>query len=195
MLLEDLPNLDCHERLDMVRDILTQSDRARNVVHHLLEFSRTRKAEGVQPLDLGKLMADSIVLVKNQFRLGGITYQYDQPAQPAMVLGNANQLQQVLVNIILNAVQAMQPGGHLGLAVEGRENEVVATISDTGAGIPAQLLPHIFDPFFTTKNEGTGLGLSLSYSIIKDHQGDIEVESQEGRGTTFRIRLPQASSR
>ncbi len=195
VLLEDLPNLDCHERLDMVRDILTQSDRARNVVHHLLEFSRTRKAEGVQPLDLGKLMADSIVLVKNQFRLGGITYQYDQPAQPAMVLGNANQLQQVLVNIILNAVQAMQPGGHLGLAVEGREKEVVATISDTGAGIPAQLLPHIFDPFFTTKNEGTGLGLSLSYSIIKDHQGDIEVESQEGRGTTFRIRLPQASSR
>jgi signal transduction histidine kinase len=192
VLLEDLPNLDCHERFDMVRDILTQSDRARNVVHHLLEFSRTRKSEVVEVLDMARLVEDSIVLVKNQFRLGGITYRYDQPEQAATVLGNANQLQQVLVNIMLNAVQAMTPGGQLTLSVERQGKEVVVAISDTGAGIAPELVPRIFDPFFTTKNEGTGLGLSLSYSIVKDHQGDIEVGSQEGRGTTFRIRLPLA---
>lgn len=190
VLLEDLPNLDCHERLDMVRDILVQSDRARKVVHHLLEFSRARKSDVMEKVDVVTLVANSIVLVKNQFRLGGITYQYDQPAVPAMVLGNPNQLQQVLVNIILNAVQAMQPGGHLALAVEREGAKAVVVIRDTGAGIAPELVPHIFDPFFTTKNEGTGLGLSLSYSIVKEHQGDIAVESEVGRGTTFRIQLP-----
>lgn len=196
VLLEDLPNLDCHERLDMVRDILVQSDRARKVVHHLLEFSRTRKTDVMEKVDVIKLVADSVVLVKNQFRLSGVTHRYDHPEEgSATVLGNPNQLQQVLVNIILNAVQAMRPGGHLGLATAIRDNEVVVAISDTGAGIAPELVPHIFDPFFTTKNEGTGLGLSLSYSIVKDHQGDIEVESQVGRGTTFRIHLPLAPER
>jgi signal transduction histidine kinase len=190
VLLEDLPNIECSERLDMVRDILVQSDRARKVVHHLLEFSRARKSDVMEKVDIVTLVANSIVLVKNQFRLGGITYQYEPPASPALVLGNPNQLQQVLVNIILNAVQAMQPGGHLTLAVERQGSEAVVVIRDTGAGIAPELVAHIFDPFFTTKNEGTGLGLSLSYSIVKDHQGDITVESEVGRGTTFRIALP-----
>ncbi len=190
VLLEDLPNLACSERLDMVRDILVQSDRAREVVHHLLEFSRSRKANVTVSVDLVKLVADSITLVRNQFRLGGVTCDYQHPEQPVWITGNPHQLQQVLVNMMLNAVQAMQPGGLLAMRVAAEEKEALITIRDNGAGIPAALLAHIFDPFFTTKNEGTGLGLSLSYAIIKDHQGDIAVESKEGFGTTFRITLP-----
>ena len=191
VLLEDLPNLACSERLEMVHDILAQSDRAREVVHHLLEFSRSRKTNDTARVDLVKLVNDSIALVRNQFRLGEITCDYQHPDQPLPVTGNPHQLQQVLVNMMLNAVQAMQPGGRLEIRVAGEEKEAVITIKDTGAGIPSEMLPHIFDPFFTTKNEGTGLGLSLSYAIVKDHQGDIEVESREGRGTTFRISLPK----
>ena len=193
VLLEDLPNLDCSERLDMVRDILVQSDRAREVVHHLLEFSRNRKSNVMEPVDLVALVESSIALVKNQFRLGGIVYHYDHPEQPVLISGNPNHLQQVLVNLMLNAVQAMQPDGRLDLAVSAQENEARIVVSDTGAGITPEALTHIFDPFFTTKNEGTGLGLSLSYAIVKDHGGDIEVDSEPGRGTTFRIILPRLS--
>lgn len=191
VLLEDLPNLACSERLDMVRDILVQSDRAREVVHHLLEFSRARKVNTVEPVELGKLVADAITLVRNQFRLGGITCHYEQPEKPVLINGNPNQLQQVLVNMMLNAVQAMPPEGRLDLAVQADGKEARIVIRDTGAGMSQETKSHIFDPFFTTKNEGTGLGLSLSYAIVKDHRGDIEVESEQGRGTTFKIRLPR----
>lgn len=191
VLLEDLPNLECSERMDMVRDILVQSDRAREVVHHLLEFSRTRKSNTMELVDLVALVENSIPLVKNQFRLAGIVYHYDHPDQSVLVSGNPNHLQQVLVNLMLNAVQAMQPDGHLDLAVGGGETEAWIVVSDTGAGISPEALTHIFDPFFTTKNEGTGLGLSLSYAIVKDHGGDIVVESEQGKGTTFRLTFPR----
>ena len=194
VLLEDLPNLACSERLDMVRDILVQSDRAREVVRHLLEFSRTRKSNIMEPVDLVALVENSITLVKNQFRLGGIVCHYDHAAQPVLVNGNPNQLQQVLVNLMLNAVQAMQPDGRLDLAVRSQGKQALVVVRDTGSGINPEALSHIFDPFFTTKNEGTGLGLSLSYGIVKDHGGDIEVESEPGRGTTFTITLPRLSS-
>ena len=192
-LLEDLPDLSQDDSLEMIQDILAQSDRAREVVHHLLEFSRAHKNNITVRVDLVKLVNDSIALVRNQFRLGEITCNYQPPNQPLPIIGTPPQLQQVLVNIMLNAVQAMHPGGRLDIGVTAEDKNAVITIADTGAGIPSQMLPHIFDPFFTTKNEGTGLGLSLSYAIIKDHQGDIEVESEEGRGTTFRIKLPRVT--
>ena len=191
VLLEDLPNMACSERLDMVRDILVQSDRAREVVHHLLEFSRTSKSNTMEPVDLVALVESSITLVKNQFRLGGIVYHYDHPEQAVLVNGNPNHLQQVLVNLMLNAVQAMPPEGRLDLTVQLAGKEAIIMVRDTGAGMAPETQAHIFDPFFTTKNEGTGLGLSLSYAIVKDHRGEIEVESEQGKGTTFRIRLPR----
>ena len=193
VLLEDLPNLACSERMDMVRDILVQSDRAREVVHHLLEFSRTRKSNIMVPVDLVALMESSIALVKNQFRLGGIVHNFHHPDEPVLVSGTPNHLQQVLVNLMLNAVQAMQPDGRLDLAVSAQGQEARVVVSDTGAGIAPEALTRIFDPFFTTKNEGTGLGLSLSYAIVKDHGGDIEVESEPGRGTTFTLIFPRLS--
>jgi signal transduction histidine kinase len=194
VLLEDLPNLQCSERLDMVRDILVQSDRAREVVHHLLEFSRTHKTDSLEQVELGKLLTGAITLVKNQFRLAGITCHYNKPTQPVLIRGNPNQLQQVLVNMLLNAVQAMPQAGRLDLAVLADGPAARILIRDTGAGMSPETKAHIFDPFFTTKSEGTGLGLSLSYAIIKDHHGDIEVESEPGKGTTFQIRLPRMES-
>jgi two-component system NtrC family sensor kinase len=190
VLLEDLPNLECDERLEMVSDILMQADRAREVVHHLLEFSRNRKSGVIEPIDLGKLVEESIILLKNQFRLSGISCQFIPPGKKVTVRGNANQLQQVLVNMMLNAVQAMQAGGRLTIVIREKEREALLEVADTGSGIPKKVLANIFDPFFTTKSEGTGLGLSLSFAIIRDHHGDIEVESEQGKGTTFIIHLP-----
>lgn len=195
VLLEELSDLEKGEHLEMVRDILTQSDRAREVVHHLLQFSRNGKSKVMKHIDLVRLVDESLALVKNQFRMGGVSYDFDHPEQPVEIIGNPNQLQQVLVNMMLNAIQAMQTDGLLRLAVEQENGQAQVTISDTGAGILPEMLPHIFEPFFTSKDEGTGLGLSLSYAIIKEHQGDIEVDSDEGLGTTFRITLPQGPAR
>ena len=192
VLLEDLPNIDCAERLNMVRDIVVQADRAREVVSHLLDFSRTRKPTAWEKVNLLRLLSASMVLLKNQLRIGQIQTEASFPEEPLVVMGNPNQLQQVLVNIILNGIQAMQPGGTLRLAASADpvEHQAVISISDTGSGIPLESQAQIFDPFFTTKNDGTGLGLSVSYAIIRDHHGDITLASSPEQGTTFRILLP-----
>ena len=105
--------------------------------------------------------------------------------------GNANQLQQVLVNIILNSIQAMGPGGLLYIKVSEKSKEMARIeIKDNGPGIPEEAKARIFDPFFTTKSDGTGLGLSVSNSIIEEHGGIISLDSEQGKGTIFYIDLP-----
>jgi len=192
VLLEDLAGLDCAERLEMINDVVIQADRARKVVRQLLDFSRTKKPTAWEEVDLTRLAGDSLELLKNQIRIGQIRTEIDLPAEPLLVMGNPNKLQQVVVNIILNAVQAMQPGGLLRLEAAAcpRQNQAVIAISDTGPGIPEESRAQIFDPFFTTKNDGTGLGLSVSYAIIREHNGDILLDSTPGQGTTFRLNLP-----
>jgi signal transduction histidine kinase len=190
VLLEDLPNIECAERLEMVNDILKQADRAREVVHHLLAFSRTRKATTLENVDLAVLIQQTLAFLKNQIRIGQVAVHTEMPEKPVMVNGNANQLQQVFVNIILNGVQAMGPGGVLTLKVETADHMGRVVIRDNGPGIPEEVKTRIFDPFFTTKSEGTGLGLSVSNSIIEEHNGKITLESIEGKGTTFYIALP-----
>ena len=192
VLLEDLPNLEDGEQREMVDDILTQADRAREVVHHLLDFSRSREQSVGNQVDVVKLVKETLVLLRNQIRLGQIHVHTDLPEEPLSVMGNANQLQQVFVNIILNAVQAMGIGGILSLRVRPSDDAVLLEFTDTGPGIPEDIKAQIFDPFFTTKSDGTGLGLSVSYSIIKEHKGDIILESDPDAGTTtFRVVLPR----
>lgn len=194
VLLEDLPNIECAERLEMVNDILNQAERAREVVHHLLAFSRTRKAASLEQLDLTALIRQTLVFLKNQIRISQVSVQSEIPAATILVNGNANQLQQVFVNIILNAIQAMGPGGILTVNIKTvAGNKVQVQISDNGPGIPEEVKTRIFDPFFTTKSEGTGLGLSVSNSIIGDHNGKISLESEPSRGTTFYVELPIVS--
>ncbi|HEY5190964.1 MAG TPA: ATP-binding protein, partial [Candidatus Deferrimicrobium sp.] len=115
-----------------------------------------------------------------------------------LIHADSGQIRQVFLNIILNAIQAMPDGGELSISTgrwisEGPEG-VEITIKDTGVGIPKEDIADIFQPFFTTKEEGTGLGLAISYGIIKKHDGNIEVESEVGQGTTFRILLPEGTS-
>ena len=194
VLLEDLPSLECAERLEMVNDILNQADRAREVVQHLLAFSRSKQSPVSDVIDLAALIRQTLAFLKNQIRIGQITVHTELPQESIRVTGNANQLQQVFVNIILNAIQAMGPGGLLNIVVGSTAGDMAQVqISDNGPGIPEEVRAHIFDPFFTTKQEGTGLGLSVSNSIIQDHNGQILVDSERGKGTTFTINLPVAS--
>jgi len=110
-------------------------------------------------------------------------------------MGDPNQLQQVFTNIVLNAYQAMPNGGQIHIVTRNADKEVEILISDTGQGIAPESLKHVFDPFFTTKEvgQGTGLGLSVSYGIVKSHGGKIEVESAVGAGSTFIVKLPVAA--
>lgn len=191
VLLEDLPGMECPERLDMVNDIVVQADRAREVVRHLLDFSRTRKPSAWERVDMVQLLKGTRLLLKNQLRIDKITVQEELPAGPVYVSGNPNQLQQVMVNFFLNAVQAMGPGGTLSVRLLADNGRAVTTIGDTGPGIPESIRNRIFEPFFTTKNDGTGLGLSVSQSIIREHRGDISVSSRDNEaGTLFTIDLP-----
>ncbi len=195
VLLEDLPSLDCAERLDMVRDVLVQADRAREVVRHLLDFSRSRKPTGWEPVDLVKIADTSLALLKNQLRINHLNASTDFAGKPVLVSGNGNQLEQVLVNIILNAIQASSQGGKVQITVaeDPFKKQAWVVVSDSGPGIPEEVRQQLFEPFFTTKSDGTGLGLSVSYAIIREHNGDIVVNNRPEGGASFRIVLPLAA--
>ncbi len=187
---EHFDDLTKEEVFEMLQDIYREGDRAREIVMHLLEFARSKKDVHIEPLDIVKLIKDSYKIISNQLRTQNIKSSLELPKNPVKVLGNFNQLQQVLVNIMVNAIQSMTNGGKLGIKAYVENKNVVIEISDTGSGIPDKIKEKIFEPFFTTKEKGTGLGLSVSYNIIKRHKGEIKVESKLGKGTTFKIFLP-----
>lgn len=187
---EDMEEMDTAERLELVGDILAQAGRAREVVRHLLEFSRSRKPRAWQRTDMVHLIRHTLSMLRNNLRINQILVKTDLPSSPLYVMGNQNQLQQVLVNLVLNASQAMGIGGQLRIVAGVEGDRAVIEVHDNGLGIPADALGQVFEPFFTSKSDGTGLGLSVSHSIIREHKGEISVTSEVGRGTTFRIALP-----
>ena len=168
-----------------------EAERCKAIVANLLKFSR-RSPEKFEPVNINQVLEDTLALVGHQLMMKKIKLKKELTSGLKPVLGNANQLQQVFTNIILNAQQAMSEGGKLSLITKEEDAQVEVQLSDTGCGIPAGNLDRIFDPFFTTKMDwkGTGLGLSISYEIIRNHQGRMEVESEVGQGTTFTITLP-----
>jgi signal transduction histidine kinase len=192
VLLEELPADGEVATREMVGEILAQTERAREVVQNLLVFIRMAKTTEPVVMDLVQITEDSIGLLKNQIRLSQIQVETDFSREPLRTKGFPSQIEQVLVNIMLNAIQAMALGGSLTVRVLARPEERlgVVEIGDTGPGISAEDKKRIFDPFFTTKSDGTGLGLSVSYSIIEKHEGNITLESEPGRGTIFRVALP-----
>jgi len=194
VLLEELPENEDDEVRQMVADILAQTERAREVVQNLLVFIRMAKTTDPVLMDVVQITEDSIGLLKNQIRLSRIKVKTEFTRERVKAKGFPSQVEQVLVNIMLNAIQAMDPGGLLTVAVKklAAQEAAVIEIRDTGPGISPQDRMRIFDPFFTTKSEGTGLGLSVSYSIIEKHGGSITLESEPGRGTVFRVSLPLA---
>lgn len=178
---------------NIMRDIEViekESLRARDIVHQLLEFSRKRPLE-IKEIRINDIMSEVLALAAVPLKDSDIKISKFYEDVP-MIEGDANQLKQVFLNIINNAIFAMQGGGSLSVAVrKGRDDSIYIEFSDTGKGIPHEILQRIFEPFFTTKQEkGTGLGLSISYKIIQSHNGRIEVESEEGRGTKFTVVLP-----
>ncbi len=179
-------------RAEMLEDILNQAIRASGIVKNLLDFSRA-ETSSFKDVDVGRLLEDIFKIAGNEISLKKIVlHRHIDPNLP-MIRGNGQGLQQVFFNLIINAVQAMSEEGELSVwAVKDENKRIIVTIADTGVGISEGDLPHIFDPFFTTKEvgHGTGLGLSVSYGIIKKHGGRITVESELGKGTIFTVILP-----
>ena len=173
--------------------IVTQAERAQAIVRGLLDFAHESPVE-VGTLDLNALVRDTLELLERQPQLQAVQLRTELSTVLLAVEGDARRLQQVLVNVILNALDAMSEGGTLTIRTGHSERPGFCrvAVSDTGCGIPPEHLPHLFEPFFTTKEvgKGVGLGLSVSYGIVRQHGGEIEVQSQPGAGTTVRIMLP-----
>lgn len=180
------------EKKNFMADVLTQTERISRIINNLLDFSRQKKQE-LQEYGPEDLVERSIALVSNQIKISNVKlHKYLRPDLPHVYV-DAPQIEQVLINLLINAIQAMPEGGDLTLDVgqDMKNGNLIVKVKDTGAGISKEDLPHVFDPFFTTKGtKGTGLGLSLSYGIIQQHRGDIAVESEEGQGTTFTVKIP-----
>jgi signal transduction histidine kinase len=172
--------------------VLGEVERASSVVKNLLEFSRRKKSQAFELIDLADVIEVTIRLVQNQLTLSNIRLKKHIPENIPKINGNSDSLKQVFVNLFLNAIQAMPEGGSLTVVVSQDANFVSVQVADTGVGIPQDVMDRIFDPFYTTKpvGIGTGLGLSIVYGIIKKHGGHIEVQSERGRGTTFTVFLP-----
>ena len=191
-LLLEYPDLSASQAGELIQDILNQADRASQVVKNLLEFSRTERPF-LTDIDLQDVIEGTLKLIKNQILVTGIELRKQIADRLPAIRGKRQDLQQAFLNILLNAVQAMPRGGSIEVrAAKAQDAYVRVDIQDTGCGILPKDLEHIFDPFYTTKpvGEGTGLGLSLAYSIIRSHQGYIEVKSEVDQGTTFSIYLP-----
>ncbi len=171
-------------------------NRIAKITDGLLQFSRERPFE-LQPLDLASLLREAADLVRVPFRAAEVELRVT-PAVPAGVVvnGSGNHLLQVLINILLNAKDASEAGSIVALSCSHAGQEVLIEVLDYGQGIESELLEKVFDPFFTTKDvdKGTGLGLAISHGIVARHHGRIEVESEIGRGTCFRIALPGRNS-
>jgi signal transduction histidine kinase len=179
---------------EAAQDILAQAERAGEIVRNLLDFSRTEKAK-FSPLAPDMVVKSSLSLLKNQIMISGLTMNVDVPHDLDMVAGNLRHLQQVFLNLLQNAVQATPAGGSIDILGRDASDFVSFCVRDTGKGIAPENLSHIFEPFFTTKEvgKGTGLGLAVTYAIIKRHGGRIEVESEPGQGTSFYVFLPKAA--
>ncbi|KHK02430.1 ATP-binding protein [Desulfovibrio sp. TomC] len=184
---DDLPASD---RLEMMRQIQKECGRIHGIVTNLLDFSKP-KAASMRPVAVNALVTDTLPLVRNMLHVSNIDLRLDLAEDASWVLADVSQMHQVLINLITNAIQSMPPGGRLRVATRAGAQTARIVIADNGKGIPSDALPHVFDPFFSTKGtEGTGLGLSVSYGIVKNHAGRLWVESMLGAGTTCFIELP-----
>jgi len=192
MALEDMPVAD--ERRPFIEKIAEQTARCRRIVSDLLQFARP--AEGVaRPTDVNSVLEEALSILAGQQIFHNVTVVKELNENLPVLRADRDQLRQAFVNIILNAVEAMEGTGRLTLHSEPGEDgrSVRVSISDSGCGIAREDLEHLFEPFFTRKEDGTGLGLTITYGIVERHGGSIEVESEVGMGTTMRIALRSMS--
>jgi PAS domain S-box-containing protein len=179
----------------LLEKIERQTFRAAKIVNGLLNLSRPGTASNERvDVDLNAVITDVFSLLEHQFAVGSIKVRRELSPSPAAVLGIEHQLQQVFLNLFLNARDAMPRGGWLSVSTRVDGDRAIAEIADTGSGIPSEQIARIYDPFFTTKSigRGTGLGLSITYGIVREHDGTIDCESAVGQGTRFTVALPLA---
>ena len=176
---------------DLIKESLEGAERVMKIVLELKAFSRMDKEE-LMPVALNGCLERALTIAHNELKYVATVRTEFSPVPE--VLCNPGQLNQVFVNLLVNAGQAMTSPGEIVVRCCHDEKFVYASVSDTGSGMPEDVRERIFEPFYTTKEEGkgTGLGLSISHEIIKDHGGDIKVESELGKGTTFTVVLPLA---
>lgn len=191
MLAKQIPPDDPRQKT--IDRIVKQTFRASEIVNNLLNFSRTGGAE-LAEVDLNDVLEETLTLVQHPFKTAQVTVIKNYKDELPPVLGSMTRLQQVFLNLLMNARDAMPGGGMLEVRTTAHNGSVEVELTDNGAGIPAEHLHKIFDPFFTTKptGRGTGLGLSVSYGIIKEHAGKVDVKSTPGKGTSFRLEFPAA---
>ncbi|MFH1624988.1 MAG: ATP-binding protein [Pseudomonadota bacterium] len=187
-------------KIEDLKVIISQAEHITKLIHQLLNFSRYNQPE-FKSIDINSLIRDVLKLTDHQISKERIKVATDLQSEIPAIIGDDNQLQQVFINIIVNALHAMPQGGALTISTRldksrfssSNGNRFVAiSISDTGLGIPAKHIQKIFDPFFTTKDidKGTGLGLTVSHRIVEDHGGTIDVQSKVNEGTCLTVRLP-----
>ena len=193
MLLEDYDTMNKDEHIDMINDLINEAARSKKIISNLLDFARESSSQ-VESLDMEKLLRDTIDLASNQLKLSGIEIRFRTTDNLPRIHGDSQQLQQVFLNLILNAIDASSKGQKIQILLVPADepNYVAVKVIDTGKGIPEHIIGSIFDPFFTTKGKGrgTGLGLSVSQGIVGKHGGRIRVSSRERSGTIFTVILP-----
>lgn len=177
-------------RREDMQTIVDETLRCRKIVKGLLDFARQTKPQK-QKLDLNRIVEEVLTLVRNQASFQNIVIRCELADNIPLVLADADQMRQVILNIILNAADVMPHGGELRInsRFDSSEKQVRLRISDTGPGIPAEMQDRLFEPFFTTKRTGTGLGLAIAYGIMERHKGQLKVESSPGHGATILVIL------
>jgi signal transduction histidine kinase len=180
-----------HPAAGDLREIQKAANQAKKIVQSLLTFSRRTRPEERVAIDLAALLKQSQPLLQAVCKTS-VDYEAGELPQ---VLGNASRLQQVILNLVSNADQAVGAQGRVHVKLFRENNDAILEVTDNGPGIDARHLPHIFEPFYTTKpnGSGTGLGLAIAYGIVREHGGDIAVENLTPHGTRFRVRFPAAS--
>ena len=193
MLLQQAPADDPSTKV--LEKIERQTFRAAKIVNGLLNLARPAQVDS-GPCDINVVINDVLSLLEHQFRTGSIQVRKELAASAPIVQGIEHKLQQVFLNLFLNARDAMPKGGWLTIVTRQDRSGAIVEIGDTGSGIPPEQLSRIYDPFFTTKaiGKGTGLGLSITYGIVQEHGGSLTCDSQEGQGTRFTIQLPLAGA-
>jgi nitrogen-specific signal transduction histidine kinase len=182
------------QKAPLLEKIAKQTFRASEIVNSLLNFSRTSPTE-FEGVDMNRVVKETLTLIEHQLMKGRVEVRTHYDETLPRIKGSSGKLQQVFLNLFLNARDAMENGGILTVSTSHVAGQVHVVVEDNGMGIAPEHVNRIFDPFFTTKGakKGTGLGLSVSYGIVQEHAGEIEVESQLGRGTRFELSFPEVS--
>lgn len=185
----ELGTLSPDKQRGYARTIIAEMERLESILTRLLDWARPAPAES-SPTRMETIIEEMLLLVGASARLAGIKITHDVEGEPGTVLLDPKAMKQALLNIVINAIQATPGGGAIRIVTRREGDRIRVDIRDTGPGIDKDILPHIFEPFFTTREKGTGLGLSIAQEIVRDHGGEIRVESRPGEGTCFTVFLP-----